>query len=165
MSADATAEGADGLTCLPDARTYYRTRLVGAHTIDCRSKRVDIVFEPDGTHLYSVAVDDISTIPNTELVTRDCGGGRRECRRFDLDRARLMDRVLPAISGFTRCALDKGARSRQPVLLHGPKLQCGRFMRVILRHGPGKSWVCVTAFPVDEAAHRSASWLKPAQFP
>jgi len=161
-------------TCVPcsadiqtraEAVAYYLAKLAGSHTITCRGNRIDIVFEREGTHLFSQGVDDINAILESELVTRNIGGGKRDCRRFCLDRARLMDFVLPAISNFIRCTGSKGAQSRQPREVHGPKMACGRHMKVVLRGGPGKSWVCLSAYPIDEEAYRKTSWQKPAKFP
>ena len=155
----------DLITTLAEARAYYQSKLAGSHTITCRGQSVDIVFEADGTHLFSVKVDDIYAIPDAELVTRNVGGGKRECRQFSDDRARLMDCVLPAISLCTRCVIDKGPPSRANRKVFGQKMSCGRVMCVVLRLGAGKSLICITAYPVDQEAYRKASWQRPGKFP
>lgn len=155
----------DAITTLAEALVYYQSKLARSHTITCQGQRVQIVFERDGTHLFSEEVADIEAIPTDQLVTRDKNGGKRECRQFCLERAKLMDQVLPAISKFTRCVGGAQASNRRPKLVHGPKMPCGRYMRVVLRHGPGKSWVVVTAFPISELEYRKASWSEIVQFP
>lgn len=147
-----------------EAQEYYKKKLVGSHSITSHGKPVDVVFDSTDTHIYSEEADDINAIPEDQLVTRNCGGGKRECRQFCLDRAKLMDQILPAISRFTTSiGGDRGPRA--PQLIHGPKMGCGRHLRVVLRRGSGKSWVVVTAFPISEADHRKTTFAKPAPFP
>ena len=99
------------------------------------------------------------------LVTRNLGGGRREARRFCLDRARHMDKVLPAVSGFTVSIVGQGQKGRENKVVHGPKLDCGRYMRVVLRPGPGTAWTCVSAFPITEFSYWEAMRSRRAKFP
>jgi hypothetical protein len=150
---------------LAEARFYYASKLARTHTVTCKETRIDIVLEQDGTHLFSVEVEDINAIPADQLVTRNIGGGKREVRQFSLERARLMDKVLPAISDFTVCTSGKGAPSREPRIVHGPRLPCGRYMRVVLRPGPGTAWTCLSAFAIEEAVYRQAFNSKRAKFP
>src|SRR5687768_1085026 len=103
------ASSSELISNLAEAREYYRVKLARSHSIDCRNSSVQIVFEHDGTHLFSVEVTDINAIPAAELVTRNIGGGKRECRQFSLERARLMDKVLAAISQVTCCYAGLGA--------------------------------------------------------
>jgi hypothetical protein len=158
-------ETSDAISTLDEALLYYRTKLVGAHKITCKAQQVVIVFEESGTHLFSESVDDINAIPEDALVTRNVGGSKRECRQFCLERAKLMDCVLPAISLFTRCTVGTGAPSRPNRQVHGIKMPCGRYMRVVLRPGKPGVWVCLSAFPIDEDAYRKTSWSKTAKFP
>lgn len=150
---------------LDEARAYYRERLVGAHTIGCHGRRVTIVFEPDATHLYS---DDPGNVP-VDLalqVARAIGRGRKEIRRFNLARAHLMDRVLPAITSYTVSVPGTStARGREKRMLHGPPLPDGQYMRVVLRPGPGEAFTCVSAYPVTVDVWRAAFRAKRAKFP
>jgi hypothetical protein len=148
-----------------EAQEYYRRKLVGAHHITCRGQSVDIVFESTDTHIYSEKVADINAIPEDQLVKKNLAGGKRECRQFCLDRAKLMDQILPAISLFVNCTGGDGGSSRAPRLVHGPKMPCGRYMRVVLRRGAGKSWVVLTAFPLSQDDYRKTTFSRPAPFP
>ena len=161
----ALVTASEAIATLAEARAYYLGKLAMAHKITCRNAEVTIVFEREGTHLFSEEVPDFNAIPNEMLVTRNIGGGRREVRQFCIDRARLMDRVLPAISAFTHCTRGQGAPSRSPRLMTGPRLACGRYMRVILRPGPDTAWTCLTAFPIDEMAYRECCRASPTRFP
>jgi hypothetical protein len=76
-----------------------------------------------------------------------------------------MDSVLPAITNYQRCALGKGPPSRANRNLYGPCMPCGRHMQVVLRPGPERAWVVVTAFPVNVDDYRKSSWHKVAPFP
>jgi hypothetical protein len=153
------------ISTLAEAREYYRAKLARSHSIQCRDVTVEIVFDHDGTHLFSVEVDDIEAIPDSELVTRNIGGGKRECRQFSVERARMMDKVLPVISQFTCCYAGFGPPSRRNLVLHGYRLDCGRYMRVVLRPGPGRAWTCLSAFAVTEVAYIEARRAQPAKFP
>ena len=165
MHLSACPASSDLIETCAQAREYYRLILAGSHSVTSKSKAVDIVFEGNNTHVFSVEVPDINAIPEDELVTRDRGDGTRECRQFALVRARLMDSVLPAISSYDRCALGKGPPHRANREIYGPCMPCGRHMKVVLRPGPKTAWTCVTAFPVTVEDFRKASWHKPAQFP
>lgn len=161
------ASASDITTCA-EAKAYYLDKLAGSHSITCHGQAVDIVFERNGTHVFSKGLPDkaaIDACPIVELVTRDVGGGGRECRRFLADRAKLMDCVLPAISKFERCVIGKAERGRPNREVYGPKMPCGRHMKVVLREGPKKAWICVTAFPVTVQEFRQSSWHKVVPFP
>jgi hypothetical protein len=151
---DAIATSAS-ITCVADAERYYAQKLARSHQVTCRGVRVDVVFEAGGTHLYSEDVEDINSIPQALVVTRNIGGGRREVRQFCLERAVLMDAVLPALSNWTLCTLGMGAPSRAPKLVYGPRLPCGNHVCVVLRPGPRRAWTCLTAYPVREDDYRS----------
>lgn len=155
----------NAITTLAEAKEYYQQKLVGKHKITSRGNPVAIVFEAIDTHIYSEDVDDINAIPPDQLVTRNRGGGKRECRQFSLDRATLMDQILPAISDYKSCGGGNGG-SRATRVLHGPQTPCGRHMRVVLRPGSdGSSWFIVSAFPVDVHEYRRTTFGKQATFP
>ena len=148
-----------------EARAYYLRKLVAAHRIDCKGQRIKIVFEEIDTHTYSKEVPDINAIPGDQLVTRNRGGGRRECRQFCPDRARHMDQILPAISDFGTCVGGNGG-SRATKVVHGPKMACGRHMKVVLRPGSEESsWYVVSAFPIDAEEYRKTTFSKSAKCP
>lgn len=131
------------ITTLAEARTYYASNLAGTRQVPCQNCAAPVLFERDGTHLFSVEVLPITAIPAELLVTRNLGGGKRECRQFSLERARLMDWVIPAISGYTRAVFDKGPISRRTIWLHGEMMSCGRYIRVVLRPGRRNTWVAL----------------------
>jgi hypothetical protein len=162
-SADAISS--ELISSLTEAREYYRVKLARSHSITCGEATVTVVFEPDGTHLYSVEVEDFNAIPDDQVVTRNVGRGKREVRQFSLDRARLMDQVLPSVSNFIWCISSYGPPSRSPRLLHGPKMACGRYMRVVLSPGPRTAWTCLSAYPIDAGTFDQARRSKPARFP
>jgi len=149
--------------------------LAGARTVTIQRKggeqRVTIVFEADGTHVYSESIKSGELHPNTvDLVQRwiptGGGRGRTEQRRFSLERARLLDEVLRAISLFTVAVPEAGGRpGHQKSIVYGPALASGERMRVVLRPGPGDARTCVSAYPVSAQEWLTASRLKRARFP
>lgn len=143
-----------------EAVAFYETHLARAHEITSHARTVTIVFESGATHLFSEDPKG-SPFPDEERVERVIPGGRIEVRRFNVARARLMGHVLPALSSFTvsTSALD-GKR-----LVYGPNLGDGRYMRVVLRPGPGSAYTCVSAYPVEEWAWKNARRDKAAKFP
>ena len=152
------------ITCLDEARDYYRSNLSGVRRVTCCGHRIEIVFPFEATHLYSVELK--GDLPDgAALVTQPISNGKFEARMFRLERARLMDFVLPAISKFTVSIPGYGQHGREKRVLHGPKLPSGEYMRVILRPGPGIAWTCVSAFPVNHSAWMDAYRAKRAKFP
>lgn len=153
-------ERAELVSSLAEARAYYAAKLARSHEITRYDRRVDIVFERDATHLFSIE-PTVDQIPEAERVLRDLGGGRIEVRQFSLERAQLMDYVLPALSNFTvSTAAQKGNR-----LVYGQPLQDGRYMRVALRPGPKDAWTCVSAYPVSKHLWLEARRSQAARFP
>lgn len=153
---------------LVEARDYYRARLAMAHRITCYGRIVSVVFEPDATHLYSVGLKggDPRDLADHERVERRIGPRTIDVRRFDIERARLMDRVLPAISSFTVSTPEAGGRPEyQKRVLYGPALPSGERMRVVLRPGPGDAWTCVSAYPVSVDEWIAACRLRRAKWP
>jgi len=153
------------ITTLAEAVAYYHANLALAHDITCRGRPVRIVFERDATHLYSVSVDDWTSIPAHLRVIRTIGRGKQETREFSLERAQLMDRVLPAISNFTFSIPGTGHKGQQNRMLHGPALPSGHHMRVVLRPGPGEAWTCVSAYRVTSDVWLACRRSKQAKFP
>lgn len=151
----------DLICTIEDAREYYRAKLAGVRRVTCYGKRIPIVFPLDHVHLYSETPEGGILPPGASIVTQQVDHGRFEVRVFSLKRARLMDCVLPAISLFTVSIV--GQRGNK--VLHGPRLESGEYMRVVLRSGPGDAWTCVSAFPVDLATYRQAWNSRRAKFP
>jgi hypothetical protein len=151
---------------LDEARAYYAERLVGAHKITCYKRPVTIVFERDATHLFSVDPKG-APIPDRHRVERRIPPRRIEVRSFCVERARLMDHVLRAVSLFTVAVPEAGGRGGfQKRVLYGPALTpSSDRMRVVLRPGPGTAWTCVSAYPVSAQQWFAASRLKRAKFP
>jgi len=89
-----------------------------------------------------------------------------EVRVFNVERASMMDLVLPAVSRFTVSIPGTATtRGREKRMLHGVRLPDGRYMRVVLRPGPGEAFTCVSAYPVSEAVWLDARRAKSARFP
>ena len=80
-----------------------------------------------------------------------------------------MDMILPAIAEYTVSVPAAGGRAgAEKTLLYGRRLTLaggGRYMRVVLRPGPGDALTCVSAYPVDEVEWLNARRLKRARFP
>lgn len=119
-----------------------------------------MVFEYGATHLYSVDLKG-DVPPDAVVITQQVDVALSAVRVFSLARARLMDRVLPAISDFTVSIIGK----RGNKVLHGPQLPSGEYMRVVLRRAPNMAWLCVSAFPVQRSAYLEAWNSKRAKFP
>lgn len=136
------------------------------HNIHSSGLPVTIVFERDATHLYSREVkQEDEPVPPYLLVVRAISPQKTERRIFDLERARLMDHILPAITQCTTVVQGQGARGREKILIHGPRLGTGDYMRVVLRPGPGKAWTCVSAYTVNVQAWLQARQAKRLQWP
>jgi hypothetical protein len=165
-------ERSELITCLAEAREYYAQALAGARTVTVQrsgsSQRVTILFEADGTHAYSIGIKPGEPTPSVPaLVERRIPTGqgrfRVEARRFSLERARLLDEVLRAISLFTVAVPEAGGHQKS--IVYGPALASGERMRVVLRPGPGDARTCVSAYPVSQQEWLAASRLKRARFP
>jgi hypothetical protein len=159
------------INTLAEARDFYAANLAGTRTITCTGKRVTIVFERDATHVFSKASPEGST-PDMgnqveRLIRSGHGQNRHEVRAFNLERARLMSYILPAISCFAVSVPESGGRpGHQKRVLYGPVLPGSRnHLRVVLRLGPGDAFTCVSAYPVDETEFVKACRLKRAKFP
>ena len=146
-----------------EAREYYETKLARAHSITCHGNPVTVVFEKDATHFYSE--DPKGSIGPEDIVTRTFPGGRCELRQFSLKRARLMDEVLRAVSGFTVSVPGTGRQGHENRMLHGSRLPSGEYMRVVLRKGPGTAWTCVSAYAVSHDLWLQMRRAKRAKFP
>lgn len=157
---------AEDITTLAEAVAYYRAYLARAHTITSHGERVRVVFEAAATHLYSAEAPE-GTPPEQCIAPREYAPGRFEGPRvFNPERARLMGRILPAISNYSLSVPEAGGRPGfQKTLLYGPALEDGRYLRVVLRPGPRDAFTVVSAYPVGVDEWRAASRLKRAKFP
>lgn len=156
---------ADQITSLDEAKLYYRERLGGSHKIHQYDEPLTVVFEHEGTHLYSREPDDDECVGADQWVLRTLSPKKVEKRVFDPVRAQMMDHVLPALSKFTVAVPGNGQRGREKVLIHGPRLSSGQYMRVVLRPGPGSAWTCVSAFPVSHADWQDMRKSRRAKWP
>jgi hypothetical protein len=144
---------------------YYAARIAGVRLVRCYGRDVQILFEHDGTHLFSESVDDESSVPKDERIVRRVPGGRIEVRRFSLKRAQLLDDVTVAIAKYTVSIPGTGPQGREKRMLHGPCLPSGEYLRVVLRPGPRDMWTCVSAYPVSRDMWLAANRAKRAKFP
>jgi hypothetical protein len=148
-----------------EAKDYFLERISGVHTLNCCGKSVGIFFERSATHLFSEEPQSDILVPPSEQVVRRVKGGRVEVRRFSLDRARLMDRVLEAVEHFTVSIPGTGQNGHEKRMLHGQRLPDGRYLRVVLRPGGPGDFTCVSAYPVNETVWLEARRAKRAKFP
>lgn len=147
-----------------EARRYYQERYAGMHRVQCRGKEVTIFFEHAATHVYSEEID--GAVPQgATMIRRRLRPGVFEERVFSLDRAQLMDRIIPAIVNFTFSLPGTSADNRENRLLHGPRLPDGRYLRVVLSPGPRASWYVKSAYPIDAVKWRDLRGAKTAKFP
>lgn len=114
-------ERSDLITCLDEARDYYRANLVGVRRVTCCGQQITVIFPFDATHVYTVAVPNELPV-GAQIVTQQVSPTRFEVRMFCLERAVLMDFVLPAISLFTVSIPGQGQRGRENKVLHGRRL-------------------------------------------
>lgn len=146
-----------------EARRYYEERLAGMHVVFCKVKNVTLFFERAANHVYTVAVE--SAPPGATIIKREIGKGRFDERGFNLDRARLMDHIIPAVRYYTFSIPGTSSDNRANRLLHGPQLPDGRYLRVALSPGPRDTWYCKSAYPIEAAEWRRLRSAKTAKFP
>lgn len=148
-----------------EARRYYQERLGKLHRLLCYGKEVSVFFDPAATHLYTEEIRGV--VPASAIVVRRrLRPGHFDERLFCLDRARLMDRVIPAITLFSVSIPGTGATNAANRLLHGPRMPDGRYMRVVL--GPSddpKMFYCLSAYPISHTVWATAYTSKRAKFP
>ena len=155
------------ITTLEEARAYYQARLVGIRQIAVKGRPVYIVFERSITHLYSEEVATFEGVPPAEKVLRNLPGGHVERRRFSLERARCLDRVLPTLSNYCKSIKGTGARGRENRLVFGWPTADGRAMCVALApwRGEPMKWTCVSAYLVSAQKLAEVRRLQPSAFP
>jgi hypothetical protein len=66
---------------------------------------------------------------------------------------------------FTASVPGTGQGGHEKRMLHGPALPDGRYMRVVLRPGPGDAFTCISAYPVSRDAWLEIRRSKRAKFP
>ena len=158
-----TVSRSSDINTLEQARQYYLARLAGQHNLECKGRPVTVHFERGATHLFSEKIK--GTPLGAQIVRRRISPWKTEEREFSLDRARLMDHVIPTIRNYTVSISGTGAHGREKIMLHGSQLPDGRYMRVVLRPGPGSDLTCVSAYAVSLASWQQAHGSKRAKFP
>jgi hypothetical protein len=150
-----------------EARRYYQERIVGAtamRRILCHGREVVVYFDHAGTHAFTKGFT--GPIPaGAVLVRRRIALDKYDDRAFDVDRARLMDYIIPAIQNFTFSIPGTSPEERENRLLHGPRLPDGRYLRVALSPGPRKAWYFKSAYPIEAVAWRKWRTAKTVKFP
>jgi hypothetical protein len=147
-----------------EARDYYRAKLAGPQMLTSDGRAVTVVFEHDATHLYSSEIKDPGSV--LPRVTRRIAPGKEDVREFNLSRAQIMDKVLPAIAEYTVSVPAAGGRAgAEKTLIYGRLIPGVGYMRVVVRPGPGTALTCVSAYPVNETEWMNARRLKRAKFP
>lgn len=148
-----------------EARRYYQERYAKVHRLACYGKEIVIHFDGAATHLYTEEVRGVVP-PGVTVVRRRVAPGRFDERIFCLDRARLMDRVIPAIVNFSVSIPGTGPTNSVNRLLHGPRLPDGRYMRVVLQpSADSKMFYCLSAYPISHSVWANAHRSKRAKFP
>jgi hypothetical protein len=132
--------------------------------VSCHGRNVSVFFEHSANHVYTDDYD-ASVHGTCEIIKRRIGPGRYDERAFALDRARLMDEIIRAVRYYTFSIPGTGQHNRQNRLLHGPRLQDGRHLRVALSPGPRESWYCKSAYPIDAAKWKLLRGSKTVRFP
>jgi hypothetical protein len=148
-----------------EALAYYASRVAGRRVLTCYGKPIAIVFEAEGTHFFSEEAKDGQAIEGADRIQRRVPGGRVEVRRFSIDRARLLDQIIPAIERFTVSIPGTGPGGREKRMLQGPAMKDGRYVRVVLRPGPGDAYTAVTAYPITIEKWRECVRARRAKFP
>lgn len=147
-----------------EARRYYQERLAGMRRVVCRGKEVTLFFERAATHVYIEALSDHCPA-NPVIIRRRIRERVYDERAFCLDRARLMDHIIPAVRYFTFSLPGTSEANRENRLLHGPRLPDGRYLRVVLSPGPRNTWYCKSAYPIEAAKWMELRCAKSAKFP
>jgi len=145
-----------------EARRYYEERLAGMHVVSCHGRNVTLFFERAANHVYTKKPLPGNTEP---LIKRRLAANRFEERIFCLDRARLMDQIIPSVCSFTFSLPGTSAANRSNRLLHGPRLRDGRYLRVVLSPGPRGSWYCKSAYPIDPRLWMELRRARTVKFP
>jgi len=144
------------ITCLKEAKDFYRIKLAGVRNITVKDIPVRIFFDPAVTHLYSRSLDAGEVVPPDELVERT--GEVTERRRFALERALFLTDVLPAIWHHELAVFGtEETHGHKKIVLFGPVLTSGEHMLVALSPMPKKgTFYCVSAYPVKASKKNRA---------
>lgn len=148
-----------------EARQYYQQRLGGLRIVRCAGRDVTLFFDGAANHVYTIGLPDPAP-PGAKILRHRIGPGVYDERIFSLDRALLIDQIIPAVKYFTFSLPGTGAGRNGSRLLHGPRLADGRYLRVVLAPGPrGHSWMCKSAYPIAAALWMTLRKAKTAKFP
>jgi hypothetical protein len=145
-----------------EARRYYEERLAGLHVVKCHGREVALFFESAANHVYT---EERRRDVNAVALVRRLKSGDTETRYFCMDRALLMDQIIPAVQNFTFSIPGTASTNRENRLLHGPRLRDGRYLRVALSPGPRGTWHCKSAYPIEADKWMSLRGAKTAKFP
>ena len=131
-----------------DALSYYEHRLVGDHPVTLRGGIPMVVrFNREEIHLFT----EKRTPCPPDCVTHRPGARSREVRCFSVERARMLDLVIPTI-----VAPITALRARTGTKLFGPPEQ-GSSRRLCVVVTPGdRVYFVRTAFPVNPTGFKNA---------
>lgn len=136
-----------------EARRYYEERLAGLHVVSCHGRDVTLFFEHAMNHVYTT--EPLAGTIQVNIIRRRIRPGVFDERVLSLDRARLMDRIIPAVCYYSFSLPGTGTDNRENRLVHGQRLPDGRYLRVVLSPGPRDMWFCKSAYPIE-----SREWLR-----
>ncbi len=145
-----------------EARRYYEERFRGLHVVECHGRQACIFFDSAANHVYT---REPTGRPDEQIIERRIGPGRFDNRVFCLDRAHLMDDILPALRYYTFTIPGTGLDTAHNRLVHGPRLPDGRYMRVALGPGPRSTWLVKSAYPIEARLWLELRRAKTVKFP
>lgn len=108
----------DIIESLREARRYYEERLAGMHVVKCHGRETTLFFQSDTNHTYTEEPPEDRD--GVSIIKTRLKGGVIEERVFCLDRACLLDRVIPAV------ALHSYAMKGEGLVVHQDGLFMGR---------------------------------------
>ncbi len=119
-----------GITTAAEALTFYGRYLAGDHElfIGRERKRFLASFDPYEIHAFTEGLKPGAPCP-PHLLVRRRDRGRREERRFDVRRARLLERILPSLEQFVFCI---PAKTGGGMLVYGPEVSKSEHLCVTL---------------------------------
>ena len=134
------------------------------HRVMCHGREVTLFFEHAVNHAFTEEYDPMVHAA-ADIIRRRIGPSQYDDRVFSLDRARLMDHIIPAVKYYSFTIPGTGPSNRNNRLVHGPRLPDGRYLRVALSPGPRGSWYCKSAYPIEAAKWMALRGAKTAKFP
>ena len=132
------------ISTVDDARSYYAHKLVGERTIVVGGIGLQIVFNREEIHLFTEAMKAGEMCPPTHVVPRP--GSSSEVRKFNLERAHMLDDVLRTL---TSAAVIHKAKHGGGRMVYGPADPKARRQCVVVAPGNSGVWFVRTAYPVS----------------